>query len=180
MTAQSDHFARSSAVSPPVTADADGAAPVTLDTRSGAGRFTPSASPWRIPGLDCRLTELNARGLPFSDIAAQLNEEFGTSLSRGACIGRASRMKLPHRVTYHAGRVIRRVATKPPAQPAPTAKARNEPRTARCKLIELGNHDCRYPFGEVAPYLYCAQATVENSSWCPKHFRVVYAPTRAR
>jgi hypothetical protein len=177
-----------SAVSSPVTAD-DGAAPGSLDTRSGTRRTqinsTHPPSRWLTQLLDQRLTELHALTGPdelsFAQIAWQLNDEFNMHMSRNAVVGRANRMHLPPRLSFKRnGRPVK-VVTKKPAvtfvkkikpKPAASAKPRN------LSLRQLMLHDCRYPFGEVAPYLFCAQATVENSSWCAIHFKAVHNDVR--
>jgi hypothetical protein len=188
MTAQSDHFARSSAVAPPVPADAEGAAlssPVQGGTRRTQVNSEHLPSRWLTELLDRRLTELHALkgvdALSFAEIAWRLNDEFNMQMSRNAVIGRVHRMQLPPRVTFkRGGRPVKIAAPKKPVivkqkpKPAAPALPRNLP------LLKLKQHDCRYAFGDEAPYLFCAQATVEHSSWCPKHFRIVYTQTRQR
>jgi hypothetical protein len=178
MTAQSDHFARSSAVAPPVPADAEGAA--LSSPVQGGTRRTQERTP-----VEQRLIELHAlhgaAELSFAEIAWRLNDEFNMQMSRNAVIGRVHRMQLPPRVTFkRGGRPVKIAAPKKPVivkqkpKPAAPALPRNLP------LLKLKQHDCRYAFGDEAPYLFCAQATVEHSSWCPKHFRIVYTQTRQR
>jgi hypothetical protein len=177
MAAQSDHFARSSAVAPPVPADAEGVA--LSSPVQGGTRRTQQRTP-----VEQRLIELHAlhgaAELSFAEIAWRLNDEFNMQMSRNAVIGRVHRMQLPPRVTFkRGGRPVKIAAPKKPVivkqkpKPAAPALPRNLP------LLKLKQHDCRYAtVGDEAPYLFCAQATVENSSWCPKHFRIVYTPTR--
>jgi hypothetical protein len=33
-------------------------------------------------------------------------------------------------------------------------------------LLELEDGDCRYPFGESAPYLFCGDPAQDKSSYC--------------
>jgi hypothetical protein len=188
MTAQSDHFARSSAVSSPVTADAEGVA-LSSSVQGGTRRTQRNSehppSRWLTELLDRRLTELHALkgadALSFAEIAWQLNDEFSMHMSRNAVIGRVHRMQLPGRVTFKRhGRPVK-ITKKPKIKfvktikpkPAAPAQPRNLP------LIQLQHHDCRFAtVGDEAPYLFCAQATVENSSWCAVHFKAVHNDVR--
>jgi hypothetical protein len=177
MTAQSDHFARSSAVSSPVTADAEGVA--LSSSVQGGTRRTQERTP-----VEQRLIELHAlhgaAELSFAEIAWRLNDEFNMQMSRNAVIGRVHRMHLPPRVTFKRdGRPVKIAAPKKPLivkqkpKPAAPALPRNLP------LLKLKHHDCRYATaGNEAPYLFCAQATVENSSWCAVHFKAVHNDVR--
>jgi hypothetical protein len=178
MTAQSDHFARSSAVAPPVPADAEGAA--LSSPVQGGTRRTQERTP-----VEQRLIELHAlhgaAELSFAEIAWRLNDEFNMQMSRNAVIGRVHRMQLPGRVTFkRGGRPVKitkkpkvTFTKKPKPKPAPPPQPRNLP------LLKLKQHDCRYAtVGDEAPYLFCAQATVENSSWCAVHFKAVHNDVR--
>lgn len=37
------------------------------------------------------------------------------------------------------------------------------------QLIDLEPNDCRYPMNDGGPYLFCAEAQIEGSSYCPFH-----------
>jgi hypothetical protein len=177
MTAQSDRFAQSSAVAPPVPADAEGVA--LSSPVQGGTRRTQERTP-----VEQRLIELHAlhgaAELSFAEIAWRLNDEFNMQMSRNAVIGRVHRMQLPPRVTFkRGGRPVKIAAPKKPVivkqkpKPAAPALPRNLP------LLKLKQHDCRYAtVGDEAPYLFCAQATVENSSWCAVHFKAVHNDVR--
>ena len=125
-------------------------------------------NPWNIPGIDARLRELHRQGLFFSEIAEGLNAEYGTELTRYACIGRAYRLGLPSRPTPMPPR--RKPKPKPlVCDPVP--------------IVELNTSNCHYPLGEMLdrpPYLYCGMPALEGFSWCAKHYRKVYVPTRSR
>jgi hypothetical protein len=176
MAAQSDHFARSSAVAPPVPADAEGVA--LSSPVQGGTRRTQERTP-----VEQRLIELHAlhgaAELSFAEIAWRLNDEFNMQMSRNAVIGRVHRMQLPPRVTFkRGGRPVKIAAPKKPVivkqkpKPAAPALPRNLP------LLKLKQHDCRYAFGDEAPYLFCAQPAVHGSSWCITHFKLVHSDAR--
>lgn len=138
---------------------------------------------------------LFACGTSHSIIAANLNQKFGLLLSRSACIGKASRLKLtrprlgwreavvkglwaeqdPRRIAAAAGqRTSPQRKTKPPVD----IKA---PAGAGISMDELrpfsrgGSTSCRYPLGtsDANVMMYCGEATVRGS-WCPYHREVVY------
>jgi hypothetical protein len=50
-------------------------------------------------------------------------------------------------------------------------------------IEQLDRSNCHYPLGEMLdrpPYLYCGMPALEGFSWCAKHYRKVYVPTRSR
>jgi hypothetical protein len=179
-----------SAVASPVAADANGAATVSSDNRSGTRRTQLNSehlpSRWLTQLLDQRLIELHKLTGPdelsFTEIAWRLNDEFSMHMSRNAVIGRANRMHLPARPTFKRnGRPVKVVAKKLAVtfvkkikpKPAAPAKPRN------LSLLQLQHHDCRYATaGAEAPYLYCGNPVVETTSWCPIHFKLVHAGAR--
>ena len=124
-------------------------------------------NPWNIPGIDARLRELHRQGLFFSEIAQGLNAEYGTELTRYACIGRAHRLDLPNRPNI----LVERKPKPPPIVHDPIP------------IQQLDRSNCHYPLGEMLdrpPYLYCGMPALEGFSWCAKHYRKVYVPTRSR
>lgn len=40
-------------------------------------------------------------------------------------------------------------------------------------LEDLQANQCRYPYGEQAPFQFCGHPTAEGTSWCSHHLRVV-------
>ena len=51
---------------------------------------------WTV-GMLARLRELHAAGLTFGQICQRLNAEFGTVVTRNACVGKGRRLGLPAR-----------------------------------------------------------------------------------
>ena len=49
------------------------------------------------------------------------------------------------------------------------------PPELRKALSELGDKDCRFPFGD-GPYTFCAQPTAPGLPYCVDHCRVAYQP----
>ena len=64
----------------------------------------------------------------------------------------------------------------PNARP-PTREVGAEP----CELVDLRSGQCRFPLGDDRPArLFCGAATVDTSSWCEYHLRVVFARSEQR
>jgi hypothetical protein len=145
-------------------------------SRHDARHSNHLSSRWLSQALEQRLVELyqSSDDLSFAEIAWRLNDEFSMQMSRNAVIGRAHRMQLPPRVRYRRGGRPVKIAKKPKvtfkARPKPAApgKPRDLP------LLQLKHHQCRFATaGTEAPYLFCAEPTVEGRSWCPAHNKIV-------
>lgn len=103
----------------------------------------------------------------FAVLAKKLNERFGTDYTRDAIIGVSKRMGL---------------AGKPPASSGnrlvPKVK---ESAALRCAEVtplnipfsDLGERECRYPYGD-GPYLFCGHPAQADSSYCPAHHRLCW------
>jgi hypothetical protein len=166
----------------PCTADA-GAVPLTIpitNPRHGDRRFQDEHADnhnpltWETPGLNDRLIALHGdKGADFStfeQIACQLSDEFEMHITKSACVGRARRLGLPQRLLF-----VRRVKVKAP--PKPVTVARIEEQTSEPRLVtifELEHGECRWPFGDEAPFLFCGLPVHKQSSWCRKHHKMVY------
>lgn len=44
--------------------------------------------------------------------------------------------------------------------------------------IELENNECRFPFGEDAPFLFCAEVKKPGSSYCAEHHAMCWDRVR--
>lgn len=107
-----------------------------------------------------RLRVMWVAGKSAGDIATAMG------ISRNAVIGKVHRLKLAarpspikyRRVTAEADVVCEDV----PADKGPA------PRT------------CRFLSGEALEYNYCAAPVVAAGSWCEKHFRLVFEPSRRK
>jgi GcrA cell cycle regulator len=156
------------------------------------------------PEHSAALREFVERGMSYADAADAVNASFGTAYSRSAAIGRAKRMGLAA-----PGRPEDRLAMVPRAQKPPKARAdgarrpsneragaagspppvleRAEPVKLRCvgirpqllSLVELGDNDCRYPYGgdkDGDPITFCGHPRLTGSSYCAPHFHLTRAP----
>jgi hypothetical protein len=142
-----------------------------------------------------RLKELMATGISATQVALQINREFGTSFSRNSVIGKAHRAKLDF-VGAHAC-TIRRKLAKPPAapkikRPPPVpfnpVKFKPEPLppptqltldpALHCDLMTLGDDQCHWMVGD---RLYCgAVVSSSRKSYCSIHSAVAQRPPTVR
>ena len=129
---------------------------------------------------DDALKEFFARGLSFAKIAAEINARFrGASYSRNACIGRAHRLGLTKadkpkakvkRPRNKCTPAIRRAALViPPPVPVCAVPAPDKPWPLYAPLGKLRECMCRWPYGDRAPYSFCAAATERGRPYCPPH-----------
>ena len=156
------------------------------------------------PEHSTALGEFIARGMSYADAADAVNARFGTAYSRSAAIGRAKRMGLivPGRGGDRPALVPRALKrTKAPSngpmmQTAPRTTAagstppipeRPEPPKLRCvgirprllSLAELGDGDCRYPYGgdkDGEAIAFCGHPRFRGSAYCAPHFHLTRSP----
>jgi GcrA cell cycle regulator len=141
------------------------------------------------------LRELLARGMSYSEIADAINTKFGTCYSRNATIGRGKRMglggvdrpKLPPRrkapkPSKTSLKKLRERSATAPSVPEPTLD-RADPVKLRCvgisprllSLIDLGDGDCRYPYGgdrDGEAIAFCGHPRLAGSSYCAPHYHL--------
>lgn len=149
-----------------------------------------------------QLRQMHAEGIAFSVIGNSLG------ISRNACIGKAQRLGLPSRRGVGPLVKKRRRSGEPKRQAAAIVKLRiipagdgpprvvlskefelpmselsadDIPITQRKQLLELTQHDCRWPYGDPGKpgFFFCGAGTAANSSYCPFHHAVAsgYART---
>lgn len=95
------------------------------------------------------LRELWAGDLSCSQIAAKLNEQFGSTLTKNSIIGKTHRLKLPHRAArpiVRVHRVTHQRVTKMPASPFNRFPA--HARKAKAAKMRGGTHPLGLPPGE--------------------------------
>lgn len=122
------------------------------------------------------LLPLIAAGLSGGEIAKQLNKQLGTSYSRNAVIGKATRLNL--KCAGRAPGDATRFGSKPakkrqaparaalPAPPAPVPAT--EPVPLRLRVIQLERNHCRWPEGD-ADITFCGCRRLKGSSYCAFH-----------
>lgn len=136
-----------------------------------------------------QLKVLWLEGFSGAQIAATLGK------SRNSVIGRAHRDNLPQHVKANCGspgrkcgtrkeRKVRQLATNgkhtfvqsvPFWEPAPKIIDELIPTEQRKTLLELGDHDCRFPVGHVGEegFFFCGEPTAniyEDRPYCPAHY----------
>lgn len=126
--------------------------------------------------LKTRLRELHAdEDLLFGAIAAQLSQEFGVTLTRNACIGKAGRMRLVRRHPRPPQTRRRAITLGMPPETVPRVLPRwrvceppAPPAGERLTLLQLTDNTCRWPYGDRVPYLFCGAATA-GKTYCAYH-----------
>ena len=147
-----------------------------------------TTSIWRTtPQLDVRFRELLQVDpkLTYTMIAQRLSMEFGVPLTKNSCIGHGRRTGVPPRQPprSYAGRKVRTLKLKP-YTPKIRLSARFKPKprppVERVPLEQLETNDCRWPFGDRPPFLFCGDTTVGLASYCPKHLDIACPAGRQR
>jgi hypothetical protein len=47
-------------------------------------------------------------------------------------------------------------------------------------LMELEDNDCRFPFGDSAPFLFCGDPAQDKSSYCTHHHTECWHPVQPK
>jgi GcrA cell cycle regulator len=132
-----------------------------------------------------RVREHYTAGLYHSKIAAQVNDEFGTSFSRNAIIGKCRRENLPARRHDRVGRPRRygypqsdRI-TPPQGRSAKRRMPVPEmpsPDHLGLSILDINEMICKFPHGEGASITFCGHQTKADSPYCQFHHRLSYRP----
>lgn len=119
--------------------------------------------------FDDALINLLNEGKSYKQAAMEMSCEFGQKFTKNSCIGRARRLKMPPRppkVTPMNNDLI--MTFVPPRIPEPK---KGKPVT----IYQLRDGLCKWPYGNIAPYLYCGKPTVDlGCSWCETHCQKVF------
>ena len=154
---------------------------------------------WAIEACD-ELRRLNATGLfSCSQMANQLQIQFGGPISRNAVIGKLGRLGLvsirpkgPAKGTPRPPRLKYRPTINPPAFRRPRATEPDMPKKhwhdpialdfaipldQRCTFEELRDHHCRWIVGDPQQpdHFYCGMEVLEGHSYCNNHCLRAYA-----
>jgi GcrA cell cycle regulator len=134
----------------------------------------------------------------FTEVAAVMNDRLGTSYSRNAVLGKASRSGLFSgngkgcRSGNKQKREPRAAATAKPDAPKRSAAAvgpklkcdevmtlsAGNIETLNISLLELEKGKCHWPVDGDMAVVYCGRGAIEGSSWCPAHFRMAHSDRR--
>lgn len=134
-------------------------------------------------------------------IALDASRKFGIALTRSAILGKVHRKgwhelrpvtddpHAPRPRSPGRPRKVSRLGTRPveiafpPAAPAPKyapRRARPAPQTGRKTLEQLQQHDCRWPYGDAPPFMFCGQPVEHDRSYCSAHCVIAYSSPWAR
>jgi len=137
----------------------------------------PNSQTWTHKS-DAALTACVEKGMSRSQVAAAINQQFGTSYTRSAVSGRMDRLGLKTQPSgspkgFFAHRVKRKA--RPPA-PVPLRRPMRAatPQTAarRVPLVRLENHHCRAIVEERGAdglAVFCGAEKLDGSSYCYAH-----------
>ena len=107
----------------------------------------------------------------------QICARIGWVKNKNAVIGKAHRAgwtKTTPEKTSRPKRVHRRKVWKPPHKVEQPVEAPKSLDFLGLTLDELTLNQCRYPHGDSAPYLFCAQPVQDGSSYCVEHHAVCW------
>jgi hypothetical protein len=138
--------------------------------------------------LDFALKNCVAAGHSFANIAVKINREFGATLSRNACIGRAQRLGLSVSRTVKVDGAEHRLNRKPEGKTKtitikPKPQFACEPATGlrvadvvplNISIYDLNDSTCRWPLGEQAPFTYCGCHALDGVPYCWPHMRLAH------
>jgi len=133
----------------------------------------------------------------YRDIAEQLTEEFSMRITKNACIGKARRLGVSNGNGRDFRAIGKRKKPKPPpkppkkpderpgpkpktqerARPTPVPRSRRE--QGKVSLFDIGPHDCRWPFGDRPPFLFCGAIVRQlGDPYCTEHACVAWPSLR--
>jgi GcrA cell cycle regulator len=134
-----------------------------------------NAGKWTAEQNDA-LRKLHSLGLSGAQAAWAINQEFRTTYSRSAIIGRSHRLGLTQPMVIKrmqkkaAAKVDKPRSTKPikifVAEAFVARAADVVPR--HLPLLDLKPDDCRYPYGD-GPFSFCGHGKTPGSSYCFEH-----------
>lgn len=123
------------------------------------------------------LKQLWEHGISLSEIGEKLG------CSRSAVIGKANRLGFPKRGKRYAAKPAAAKVRKPTKRKLMEKAFNSEPLPElkiapivplNIALFDLTKRQCRYPYGDRAPYLFCGHPVQEESSYCPDHHRICW------
>jgi GcrA cell cycle regulator len=134
-----------------------------------------------------RFTRLHRQQPPlsFARIAAEMSAEFNITLTRNACIGKASRLGLPMRGQTDRPRrnreKVKMIKIRVDAPIAPMI----EPRQLEIGLdiYQTRDGDCKWPLGEIEdrpPYRYCGAPSLLGRPYCNEHTEMATGNTKVK
>ena len=136
-----------------------------------------TGAPWTARMIE-RLQELleDPRQLSYKGIAAAMTKEFGTELTKNACIGKARRLGVAMRDKTPREAIGPRPKLKKIKVDAPIPPAMDRLPDLRLRtgitIYQLREGDCRWPLGPATarpPFQYCGAEAVFGEPYCDTH-----------
>lgn len=114
--------------------------------------------------------------------AGVIGKELG--LSRQSITSKVDRLGLPTRETVIRVQYPRKaIAPRPAFELPPQAVTADDiPLSQRKQLLDLEDHHCRFPYGDVgtSEFFFCGGDAVSGMPYCHAHCRVAYNPRNSR
>lgn len=153
--------------------------------------WTGSRNPkWTDAEVD-ELKRLGAIGLSGGQIASEMGKTRSAILGKvyrlGLSMGKLSPVQTPEerraarneyqRQYSKEHKRVRPPAVKklPPAVPVPVKTG-----PLNIPLLKLKPRQCRQPYGDNPPFVFCGQRTAAHMSYCAEHARLNYVPLKSR
>jgi GcrA cell cycle regulator len=154
---------------------------------------------WSQPHVDALKRLNDETDLSCTQLAVQINLDFGTAYSRNAVIGKLARLGLvaknrPGRNIIGKSRALRERKPRNRIIQANGNSNRlriiksieSEPITLRCAAVvplnislnELHSDVCHYPYGDTPPFAYCGHATLGAGPYCDLHHELCHTQAR--
>jgi GcrA cell cycle regulator len=140
----------------------------------------PCGSEWPAKHIELLRSE-HAKGSSAVQIAAALARAFRAGYTRNAVCGKVHRLRLGGVVKPRMPRKKRHQPYKPRPKvekPAGVVLLQSpEYPHLRCveieplnlDLLDLNSNDCRYPYGDAAPFRFCGHPAIEGKAYCLSH-----------
>ena len=106
----------------------------------------------------------------YREIAHLINSAFGTSYTRTAILAKVSRLGL---AATHKGATAVPLTTAQIAARLERAPVLDIAEPLNLELVELTNGQCRYPFGDHAPFTFCGRSVMQKGHpYCAQHTKL--------
>jgi len=124
------------------------------------------------------------QGHSYTVIAAEISRLDGPPISRNSAISKAARLGINIQLA-RSFQMARKKVLAPSSEQMQREAVRAAPDLItppqeRRTLDALTESSCRFPYGEVAPFLFCGKSRVPGKPYCPAHCLRAFDPPQPR